>query len=52
MKWDENNKPEWYLTLMGEGLSAKCPPGIFGEGTVTIPNNGKDILEQIVKFAA
>lgn len=49
-KFNEQNKPEYYLSLMGEGTSAKCPPEIFGEDVLTIPNDGKFILEKINEF--
>lgn len=49
-KFDENSKPKYSLLLSGEGLSAKCPPDIFGD-TNSIPNNGKEITEKIVEFA-
>lgn len=49
-KYDENGKPQYFLVLSGEGLSAKCPPDIFGEDTRIIPNDGKFILEKIEEF--
>ena len=49
-KYDENNKSQYYLQLSGEGISAKCPPDIFGEDVITIPNDGKYILEKVLEF--
>lgn len=46
-KIKDNGKFEYFLRLSGEGLSAKCPPHIFGEDTMTIPNDGKFIIDQI-----
>lgn len=46
-----DDKPEYFLQLHGEGISAKCPPEIFDEKQ-RIPNDGKFILEQIEKFVA
>ena len=51
-KYNDEGKPEYYLTLNGEGLSAKCPPDIFGEDVVTIPNDGEFIYKKILEFVA
>ena len=51
-KFNDQGKPEHYFLLTGEGLSAKCPPAIFGEDTFKIPNDVKTIDETIKKFAA
>lgn len=49
-KYNDEGKPEYYLQLAGEGLSAKCPPDIFGPDVMTIPNDGKFILDKILEF--
>lgn len=49
-KFNEKGKPEYFLQLVGEGTSAKCPPGIFEEDLI-IPNDGKYILDNVIKFA-
>ena len=50
-KYDDNGKVEYFLQLSGQGISAKCPPEIFGDLS-RIPNDGRYIVEQIEKFAA
>lgn len=49
-KW-KDDKPEYYFKLAGEGMSAKCPPKIFGEGVYKIPNDAKMVLDKVVEFA-
>lgn len=49
-KYDENGKSQYYLQLSGQGISAKCPPDIFGEDVVTIPNDANYILEKVLEF--
>jgi hypothetical protein len=51
-KFNDKNLPEYYNILVGEGLSAKCPPDIFGEQVLSIPNDSKMILENIQKYAS
>lgn len=46
----DKNKFEYYLELAGEGLSAKCPPDIFGEDTYKIQNDYKFVIDTINKF--
>lgn len=50
-KFNEANKPEYFYSLVGEGTSAKCPPEIFGEDVHRVPNDCKEILNSIIKFA-
>ncbi|WP_333640712.1 AAA family ATPase [Mesotoga prima] len=50
-KYDEEGKSEYFLRLSGEGISAKCPPDIFGPEVVTIPNDAKYIIDKITEFA-
>lgn len=46
-KIKDNGKFDYFLKLAGEGISAKCPPHIFGEDVTTIPNDAKFIVDQI-----
>lgn len=41
---------DYFFRLAGEGLSAKCPPGIFGEGTIKIQNDCQFILDKLRDF--
>ena len=50
-KYDDKGKPTYHLTLAGEGTSAKCPPDIFGEDVLTIPNDAQEILTKLQEFA-
>lgn len=45
-----DKKPTYGLVLVGEGISAKCPPDIFGENVHKITNNYKDLHKAIVNF--
>jgi len=50
-KWNEDRKRfDYFFTLAGENLSAKCPPQIFGEDVINIPNDNKFINEKIEEF--
>lgn len=49
-KFNENNKPEYFYSLVGEGTSAKCPPDIFGPDVMKVQNDCNYILESILKF--
>jgi hypothetical protein len=49
-KWKED-KPTYSFKLAGEGISAKCPPMIFGDGVYVIPNDSKEVLDKVVEFA-
>ncbi len=49
-KFADNGKPEYFLKLVEENTSAKCPPDIFGEGEMKIPNDVKLILDKINDF--
>lgn len=42
--------PEYFFKLAAEGSSAKCPPGIFGEGILQIENDSKKVLDKIQEF--
>lgn len=48
--YDEHNKPHYLFRLRGQGLSAKCPPAIFGEEVDNIPNDSQFIIERILDF--
>ena len=50
-KWNEDKKKfDYFYTLAGEGLSAKCPPDIFGEDVNTIPNDNEFINTKLEEF--
>jgi hypothetical protein len=49
-KFSDKGIPEYYFLLAGEGLSAKCPPGIFGEGILKIDNDIKMFDDKIKEF--
>lgn len=51
-EFDDENRPKYYLHLSGQGTSAKCPPEIFGEDVLKIPNDGKAILDKLIAFAS
>lgn len=51
-KFDDNNKPRYFLNLAQEGTSAKCPPDIFGEDVHQIPNDAKLIYDKIIEFVS
>ncbi len=46
----EGKRPEYFFRLAGEGLSAKCPPDIFGEEVLTIASDYNEIVNKIVEF--
>jgi len=50
-KFNDKGVPSYYLQLTGEGLSAKCPPDIFGADVIKIENNIKMIDDKIKEFA-
>lgn len=49
-KFDEKGKPKYYYNLVEDGASAKCPPHIFGEDVLQIPNDCKLLLDKIQEF--
>ena len=49
-KFTDAGRPEYFFSLVGEGTSAKCPPGIFGEDVYKVPNDCKFVIESIEKF--
>ncbi len=51
-KYDEDSRPKYTLHLVGEGLSAKCPPDIFGEDVLQVPNDMKEVINKIVEFSS
>lgn len=51
-KYDENGKAEYFLTCGAPGLSAKCPRDLFEGNPTKIQNDGKYILDNVIKFAA
>lgn len=48
--YDEKNKPGYFFRLRGQGLSAKCPPAIFGEEISSIPNDSQLVMQRILDF--
>lgn len=50
-KFDDKGKANYYYLLAGEGLSAKCPPDIFGEGIAKIDNDVATIDSKIKEFS-
>ena len=49
-KFKDNGQPEYFFNLVEEGTSAKCPPGIFGEGVRKIDNDVNFITQKIEEF--
>jgi len=49
-KFDDKGKADYYYLLAGEGLSAKCPPDIFGHDVVKVTNDVKYIDDKIKEF--
>lgn len=49
-KFNDKGLPEYYFNLVQEGTSAKCPPDIFGEGILRVPNDCQLIIEKLHKF--
>ena len=49
-RFDEKGKPKYSYNLVEDGASAKCPPGIFGEDVMQIPNDCGLILSAINEF--
>jgi hypothetical protein len=47
----KDNEPDFFFKTTGEGLSAKCPPKILGEGVFKFENDMKLFLEKVVGFA-
>lgn len=49
-KFNDKGKADYYYMLAGEGLSAKCPPDLFGEDVVKIPNDVNQLDNKIKEF--
>lgn len=49
-KFNDKGKADYYYVLAGEGLSAKCPPAIFGEDVLKIPNDVRGLDDKIKEF--
>lgn len=49
-KFEEGKEDQYYFLTKGQGLSAKCPPDIFGPKVSKIPNDMNEVLKAIVKF--
>jgi hypothetical protein len=48
----KGGKPERYIMkLAAEGCSAKCPPGIFGDGVYEVDSDFKLICDKVIEFA-
>lgn len=50
-KFNDKGIPDYFFQLTGEGLSAKCPPAIFGKDVIKIENDVKMIDDKIKEFA-
>lgn len=48
-KW-KSDTPEYFFRLAGEGSSAKCPPDMFENSPLKIPNDAKLVLDAILKY--
>lgn len=46
----EGKRPRYFFKLAGEGLSAKCPPKIFGDDVLEVPCDYNLIINKIVEF--
>lgn len=51
-KFDENGIPKYFFNLAQENSSAKCPPDIFGEGVLQIPNDANEVYKKIIEFVS
>lgn len=47
----KDEKPEYFFRLVGEGMSTKCPPAIFGSEVYKVPNDSKIVLDKVVEFS-
>ena len=47
---EESKRPNYHLSLCLEDSSSKCPPEIFGENILEIPNDSNMVLEKILEF--
>lgn len=46
----KGDKAEYFFRLAGEGLSAKCPPDVFGHDVIKVDNDSQVVLEKIRAF--
>jgi len=49
-KSKENGRPEYFFNLYEQDSSSKCPPEIFGEDVIQIPNDAQYVLDKITEF--
>lgn len=49
-KAKENGRPEYFFNLYEQDCSSKCPPDIFGEDVIQIPNDSNLVLNQVFEF--
>lgn len=49
-KFNDKGIPEYYFNTVQEGTSAKCPPGLLGDGIMRIDNDCNEINKKIVEF--
>lgn len=49
-KKNDKGKPEYTFNLYEDNSSAKCPPDIFGEDVLSIPNDSNAVLTAINTF--
>lgn len=45
-----NDEPHYFFRLSGEGLSAKCPPDLFGKGVSIVENDSNEILKKVKEY--
>lgn len=50
-KHDDKGKTVAWFDLALENSSCKCPPDIFGEDVLTVENDYKMLVEEVIKFA-
>lgn len=50
-KW-KSDTPEYFYRLAGEGMSAKCPPDMFKDNPIRIPNDANEVYKAILNYTA
>lgn len=49
-KYSDKGIPEYFFNTIGEGTSAKCPPGLLGENVYRVENDVNEIHKKILEF--
>ncbi len=49
-KQRENGRPEYFFNLYEQDSSSKCPPDIFGEDVISVPNDSNVVFNQILNY--